>query len=268
MSKHSKSKRDLKRKRRNRATTAGAPPRRQPTNDKRNWTTWLWIGGIAAAVVVVGIAVWLILRAGRSESLAKSGIEMPSDPLQRNGMFSAPPEMQIDPGQTYTATIETEKGNIVAELYADKAPTVVNNFVFLARAGFYDGTTFHRVLTDFMAQGGDPTGTGAGGPGYQFPDEFHPDLRHDQPGTLSMANSGPNTNGSQFFITYEPTPWLDAYDEAGNLKDCQLPGVSCHAVFGRVIGGMDVLEALTPRDPQTDPSFPGDLIKTIRIEER
>jgi len=166
-------------------------------------------------------------------------------------MYSAPPVMQIDPGKTYIATFETEKGGIVVELFADKAPNTVNNFVFLVRQGFYDNTTFHRVIPDFMAQGGDPTGTGTGGPGYRFPDEFHPDLKHDSPGILSMANSGPDTNGSQFFLTYEPTPWLDGH----------------HAVFGRVIEGMDVLESLSPRDPQAATS-PGDLIKIIRIEER
>jgi len=160
--------------------------------------------------------------------------------------------MQIDLSKTYAATIETAKGDIVIELFADKAPHTVNNFVFLARQGFYDDTTFHRALPDFMAQAGDPTGTGTGGPGYRFPDEFHPDLKHDSPGVLSMANAGPDTNGSQFFITYKPTPWLDGK----------------HAVFGRVTKGLDVLESLKPRNPSMAPSFSGDLIKTIRIEER
>lgn len=193
---------------------------------------------------------------------------MPADPAERNNFYSSPPTMQIDTEKTYVATIETEKGDIVVELFADKVPNTVNNFVFLAREGFYDNTTFHRVLEGFMAQAGDPTGTGAGGPGYRFADEFHPDLKHDLPGIVSMANSGANTNGSQFFITYGPTPWLDAYDTSGNLKDCQQPGVSCHAVFGRVTEGLDVLDSLTLRDPSQNPSFSGDLIKTIRIEER
>jgi peptidylprolyl isomerase/peptidyl-prolyl cis-trans isomerase B (cyclophilin B) len=167
-------------------------------------------------------------------------------------MYNAPPAMQIDPDKTYIATIETEKGDIVVELFGDKVPHTVNNFVFLAREGFYDNTTFHRVLPDFMAQMGDPTGTGAGGPGYTFFDEFHADLKHDGPGILSMANRGPNTNGSQIFITYAATPWLDRK----------------HAVFGKVIDGMSVLESLTSRDPSKNPSFAGDLIKTIRIEEQ
>ncbi len=176
---------------------------------------------------------------------------MPENPADRNGMYSAPPPMQIDPTKLYTATISTSKGDIVVRLFADKAPRTVNNFVFLARQGFYNGTTFHRVIPGFMAQGGDPTGTGTGGPGYQFPDEFHPDLKHDRPGILSMANAGPNTNGSQFFITYKATPWLD----------------NVHSVFGEVIEGMDVLEALTPRDPEQSPNFTGDVIKEIVITE-
>lgn len=147
--------------------------------------------------------------------------------------WNTPPAMQIDPQKSYTATLHTDKGDIVIELYADKVPNTVNNFVFLARQGFYDNTIFHRVISDFMAQGGDPTGTGRGGPGYRFADEFHPSLKHDKPGVLSMANAGPNTNGSQFFITHVPTPWLDGK----------------HSVFGQVIEGLDVLFAIPPRDP-------------------
>ncbi len=165
--------------------------------------------------------------------------------------WSAPPAMQIYPRKKYTATIETVRGDIVVELLAEQAPRTVNNFVFLAREGFYDNTTFHRVIPGFMAQGGDPTGSGTGGPGYRFADEFHPALRHDRPGVLSMANAGPNTNGSQFFITYAPTAWLDGK----------------HAVFGRVIAGMEVLQAIAPRDPSRA-TGPGDAIRAIRIEEK
>ena len=139
--------------------------------------------------------------------------------------WASAPEMVIDPAKTYTATIATDKGDMVLELFTDKTPKTVNNFVFLAREGFYDGTVFHRVIADFMVQGGDPTGTGTGGPGYRFTDEFHPELTHDKPGVLSMANAGPGTNGSQFFITHLPTPWL-------NNK---------HSVFGQVTEGIDVL---------------------------
>ncbi len=165
--------------------------------------------------------------------------------------YDAPPPMTIDQSMSYTATFKTEKGDIVIELFDDQAPLTVNNFVFLARDGFYDDTTFHRVLANFMAQGGDPTGTGRGGPGYRFQDEFHPDLRHDKPGVLSMANAGPNTNGSQFFITHVPTPHLD----------------NRHAVFGQVIEGMDVLMSISLRDPQSA-RFEGDKIHTIEITEQ
>jgi cyclophilin family peptidyl-prolyl cis-trans isomerase/tetratricopeptide (TPR) repeat protein len=173
-------------------------------------------------------------------------------PAQRNALYDEPPPLIIDLQKSYQATIVTEKGNIVVELFDNRVPATVNNFVFLAREGFYDNTTFHRVLPGFMAQAGDPTGTGSGGPGYAFADEFDPTLRHDSPGVLSMANAGANTNGSQFFITYEATPWLD----------------DRHSVFGQVIEGMEVLESLTPRDPQQNPSFAGDKILTIVIEEQ
>ncbi len=164
--------------------------------------------------------------------------------------YDAPPALTIDPEKSYTATFKTEKGDIVIDLFADKVPNTVNNFVFLAREGFYDDTTFHRVIDGFMAQGGDPTGTGTGGPGYRFADEFHASLRHDKPGILSMANAGPNTNGSQFFITHGPTPHLD----------------NRHAVFGQVTGGMDVLMSISVRDPQSSRT-PGDAIHTIEIAE-
>ena len=160
------------------------------------------------------------------------------------------PSGDLDLTRKYRARFKTEKGDIVVELYADRAPLTVENFINLARAGFYDGTTFHRVIPGFMAQGGDPTGTGTGGPGYQFGDEFHPSLRHDAPGVLSMANAGPGTNGSQFFITHGPTPHLD----------------NKHTVFGRVTEGMDVVRALRERDPQRDRN-PGDRIETIEISE-
>jgi peptidyl-prolyl cis-trans isomerase B (cyclophilin B) len=162
-----------------------------------------------------------------------------------------PPSGALDTSKSYRARFKTERGEIVAELYADKAPLTVENFVNLARSGFYDGTTFHRVISGFMAQGGDPTGTGRGGPGYQFDDEFHPDLRHNGAGVLSMANAGPGTNGSQFFITFSATPHLD----------------DRHTVFGRVVEGMDVLNSLRERDPGRDPN-PGDRIDAIEIEER
>ncbi len=179
--------------------------------------------------------------------------------------YAAPPPMSIDPSQSYFATVKTNRGSFCLELFAEQAPQTVNNFVFLAQEGFYDGVKFHRVLPEFVAQAGDPTGTGLGGPGYAFPDELHPDLKHDGPGVLSMANSGADTNGSQFFITYAALEWLDAFDADGNPKDCALPEVSCHAVFGKVVEGMDVVESLEARDPQQDPYAPADIIETITI---
>jgi cyclophilin family peptidyl-prolyl cis-trans isomerase len=181
-----------------------------------------------------------------------------------------PPVGALDTSKSYKATIKTDKGDIVIELFDDIAPRYVENFINLSRIGYYDNTTFHRVIADFMAQGGDPTGTGSGGPGYRFNDQFDPAMRHDQAGILSMANAGPNTNGSQFFITVVETPWLDPYDTAGNLKQCGrvVNGVpqSCHAVFGKVTAGMDVVQSIRIRNPQTDPN-PGDKINTIVIEE-
>ena len=155
--------------------------------------------------------------------------------------WSTPPEMQIDPKKQYKAHMETDKGTMVIELFADKTPVTVNNFVFLSREGYYDGVIFHRVIADFMAQGGDPTGTGRGGPGYRFADEIDRSLKHDKPGLFSMANAGPNTNGSQFFITHLPTPHLDGK----------------HAVFGEVTKGQDVVNAIRQ----------GDKIKSITIQD-
>ena len=156
--------------------------------------------------------------------------------------YAAPPPMQIDPAQKYTATFETSRGNIVCELYPANAPMAVNNFVFLAKDGFYDNITFHRVIKDFMVQGGDPEGTGRGGPGYRFNDEFTGGnwLKH-KVGSLSAANAGPNTNGSQFFITHIKTDWLDGK----------------HVVFGQVLTGQDIVDAIQG----------GDALKTITITE-
>lgn len=164
--------------------------------------------------------------------------------------YPAPPPLVIDPTRHYRARLVTPLGDIVAELYADKAPQTVNNFVFLAREGYYDGVTFHRVIKGFMAQGGDPTGSGRGGPGYTFADEFDPSLRHDGPGVISMANAGPGTNGSQFFVTHGSTPHLD----------------DRHTVFGKVVEGMDVVLAIPERDPVTAHE-PGLAITRIEIEE-
>ena len=168
-------------------------------------------------------------------------------PLQ----WSSPPAMEIDPSKSYEAVFMTEIGDFKVRLYPDKAPDTVNNFVFLANQGYYDNTTFHRVLPGFMAQGGDPTGTGTGSPGYTFQDEFDPDLQFDRAGLLAMANRGPNTNGAQFFITYGPTPHL----------------TGLHTIFGEVVEGADVLNSLRLRDPLANPNFQGYGLITVEIIE-
>jgi cyclophilin family peptidyl-prolyl cis-trans isomerase len=163
------------------------------------------------------------------------------------------PPFSIDPSKQYTATLHTEKGDIVMQLYADQAPLAVNSFVFLAQQGWFNGVTFHRVLPGFVAQTGDPSGTGQGGPGYYFKNETSTELKFDKPGVVGMANSGPDTNGSQFFITYAPQPKLDG----------------SYTVFAQVIKGMDVLESLTPRDPQLTSGLPpGDKILSVTVQEK
>ncbi len=149
--------------------------------------------------------------------------------------YDAPPAMQIDPSKSYRATIATSKGDIVIDLSAEHAPKTVNNFVTLARDGFYDGLTFHRVINNFMIQGGDPTGTGSGGPGYRFEDETTGNPLTHETGVISMANAGPNTNGSQFFITHAPQSHLNGR----------------HTVFGKVAEGQDVVDAIQQGDAMT-----------------
>ena len=164
--------------------------------------------------------------------------------------WTTPPALLIDPKKTYKAHMETDKGTMVIELFAEKTPKTVNNFVFLSREGFYDGIIFHRVIGNFMVQGGDPTGTGRGGPGYKFGDEFDSSLKHDKKGVLSMANAGPGTNGSQFFITHGPTPHLNGK----------------HTVFGQVVEGLDVLMSIPERDPG-NVNAPAVKIIRVTIEE-
>jgi peptidylprolyl isomerase len=192
---------------------------------------------MAIAAVVIAFFVWRLI-------LSEAGTATPKQ-------YDAPPPMTIDASKKYFATVEMENGGeFVIELFPDKAPITVNNFVFLAREGFYDGVTFHRVLDGFMAQTGDPTGTGGGGPGYQFQNEDS-DLTFDKPGVVAMANAGRDTNGSQFFITYAPTPHLNGL----------------HTIFGQVVEGMDVVNGITRRDPNANPNFTGDAIRTIVITE-
>jgi peptidyl-prolyl cis-trans isomerase B (cyclophilin B) len=155
--------------------------------------------------------------------------------------WGSPPEMKIDPNKTYRATMETNRGVIELELSPEHAPRTVNNFVFLAREGFYDGVSFHRVISDFVIQGGDPTGTGGGGPGYTFEDEVAANPLTHERGVISMANAGPNTNGSQFFITHSPQPHLNGK----------------HTVFGKVVKGLDVVDAIKQ----------GDRMESVQISE-
>jgi cyclophilin family peptidyl-prolyl cis-trans isomerase len=211
------------------------------------------VGSLMSKQVLSSLGAAIALAAVLSACAQSADTPIATPVPKRNAplQWSDPPEMAIDPQKRYVATLKTAKGDIKVELLADKAPRTVNNFVFLARQGYYDGTTFHRVLHDFMAQGGDPTGTGAGGPGYRFKDEIHPDLKFDCAGIVAMANAGAATNGSQFFITFKATPWLDGG----------------YSIFGRVIDGIDVVLSLRLRDPQERPTYQGDLLERVEIEE-
>jgi peptidylprolyl isomerase len=215
---------------------------------------WRPIAGVVA-LVVVAVVVLLLTNRPQTEELAEYPLtDRPlADvlPPERNGYYAAAPEMQIDTAHDYQALITTAKGEMLLDLFEKESPITVNNFVFLARQGFYDGVTFHRVLDGFMAQGGDPTGSGSGGPGYQFQDEMSNGLSFDRAGLLAMANAGANTNGSQFFITFAPVTYLDG----------------AHTIFGEVIQGAEVLDSLTRRDPQAGPNFGGDPIERITILE-
>ena len=185
-------------------------------------------------------------------SPTRSGYEhVPAVGAERVTRFDGAADV-LEAGFDYRAAVDTDRGTLVVDLEQDRARVTVNNFVFLALHRFYDGVVFHRVLEDFMAQTGDPTGSGRGGPGYRFADEFHPELRHDAAGVLSMANAGPGTNGSQFFITFTATPWLDGK----------------HAVFGRVVDGLGVLDEITRIDPQRPGGARPDAIRGVTIWRR
>jgi peptidylprolyl isomerase len=190
-------------------------------------------------------AVWLATLAALLVA-ACTPAPAPSNAKQ----WSKAPEMTIDPNKAYTATLHMAAGDIVIQLLPKAAPITVNNFVFLAQQGYYDGVTFHRVLPNFMAQGGDPTGTGMGGPGYLIPNETSPDLTFDGPGVVAMANSGKDRNGSQFFITFGEQHGLDGG----------------YTIFGKVTQGMDVVNKISLRDPQQNPKTPGDAITSVTID--
>lgn len=214
-------------------------------------------------MIIVGVVGALILAAiiiGTSTNNMPTADDLPSDhpPVAENApqadimQYDQAPPMTIDTGMQYFATFKMATGGeFVIKLHAAEAPVTVNSFVFLAREGYFDGITFHRVLDGFMAQGGDPTGTGRGGPGYQFVNEDS-DLTFDKAGVVAMANAGRDTNGSQFFITFGPTPRLNGG----------------YTIFGQVIEGMDVVDGITRRDPDVRPNFTGDAIESVTIEER
>ncbi len=221
---------------------------------------------IAIIVVVILAVLWIATSANqkRPDAVAENNTTQQDSAAESNTaqqdtlpeidvkQYDSAPPMTIDTNVQYFATVKMAKGGeFVIQLYPDKAPITVNSFVFLVRDGYFDGTTFHRVLEGFMAQGGDQTGTGMGGPGYQFVNE-NSDLTFDKAGVVAMANAGPDTNGSQFFITFGPTPQLNG----------------SYTIFGQVIEGMDVVNGITRRDPQMRPDYIGDVIESITISEK
>jgi cyclophilin family peptidyl-prolyl cis-trans isomerase len=213
------------------------------------------IQSIALVVLLVAVAaiIWAVVssRQPAQTAVPGAGDEGSAPELVGTKTYSSAPPMLIDPSKNYTATVKMAKGGeFDIQLHADKAPVTVNSFVFLAREGFYDGVTFHRVLDGFMAQGGDPDGTGMGGPGYEFINEDS-DLTFDQAGLVAMANAGRDTNGSQFFVTFSPQERLNGG----------------YTIFGQVTSGMDVVNGLTRRNPEETPTFEGDVIETITITE-
>ena len=212
----------------------------------------------AGIIIVVILAVIWIATSAQGKTTPPPS--QPADvsppvnnaPVAEGKEYDSAPPMSIDTSVIYLATVKMENGGeFVIQLHADKAPITVNSFVFLAREGFFDGVTFHRVIDGFMAQGGDPTGTGTSGPGYKFVNEDS-DLTFDKEGVVAMANAGRDTNGSQFFITFVPRPDLN-----GN-----------YTIFGQVVEGMDIVHGITRRDPQRNPDFEGDMIESITISEQ
>jgi peptidylprolyl isomerase len=222
-------------------------------------------------VLIVALVSIPIMLACSGDETEKSPVSI-SEETSKPKVYDVPPEMLIDTKKDYSAVFEMDKGDeFEIDLYEKLTPVTVNNFVFLAKEGYYDGVTFHRVIEGFMAQGGDPTNGDPGNAGYYFENEFHPDALHDSEGVISMANKaiidGKGTNGTQFFITFRETHGLDGYDMNGTPKDCSIPGTSCHTVFGKVSNGMNVVKNISIRDPNTASSL-GDVIKTIRIIEK
>ena len=212
--------------------------------------------GFGVVLVLILAGGWYFSSRGKTPkpttlSSSDAAACAPFSDIQPAAQYSQPP-MKIDVSKQYFARVKMAKGGeFVIQLYPDKAPITVNSFVFLACKNYFSGVTFHRVLEGFMAQGGDPTGTGGGGPGYEFVNEDS-DLTFDKPGVVAMANAGRDTNGSQFFITFGPTPQLNGG----------------YTIFGQVTEGMDVVNGITRRNPQENPNYPGDAIETIEITEQ
>ncbi len=206
---------------------------------------------IGLIVIVVAIIAWQYIPKSNANVGSGTACE-PFASIAAAEQYNEAPPMKIDEAKQYFATFTmVNGGEFAVELYPAKAPITVNSFVFLACKGFYDGVTFHRVLEGFMAQSGDPTGTGMGGPGYEFVNE-NSDLTFDKAGVMAMANSGPDTNGSQFFITFAPADFLNG----------------SYTIFGQVVEGMDVVNVITRRDPDQSPTFEGDMIETVTITEK
>jgi peptidylprolyl isomerase len=233
--------------------------RRAARARQKLYTRIIFVGLAFVALVAI---IWFVATSMKSQQTAGQASALTSAAQVAQGestpelvgtkQFAAAPPMLIDVTKQYFATVVmTKGGEFVIQLFPDKAPITVNSFVFLARQGYFDDVTFHRVLEGFMAQGGDPTGTGGGDPGYSFVNEAN-DLRFDKAGVVAMANAGPNTNGSQFFIMFGPY--------GVNESD--------YTIFGQVISGMDVVNGLTRRDPNQNPTFSGDMIKSIAITEK
>jgi cyclophilin family peptidyl-prolyl cis-trans isomerase len=213
------------------------------------------IRNVAIGVVVLAaIVIIIILISSHKPASASQPSAGGSTPvLVGTQQYASAPPMLIDQSKQYFATVKMATGGeFVIQLYPDKAPVAVNSFVFLARQGYFNGVTFHRVLSGFMAQGGDPTGTGGGGPGYQFANEVN-DLKFDKAGVVAMANTGqPNSNGSQFFITFSPQAYLNGG----------------YTIFGQVTSGMDVVMGIKLRDPDQKPTYPGDAMESVTITEK
>lgn len=225
--------------------------RRKQIKKRRNKDsqTPLLLGILIIAVIAVVAGVLI----NNNQKKTKAAEVIPTAATMSNpGQYDAAPPMTIDPEKQYLATVKMAKGGeFVIDLYPKQAPITVNSFVFLAREGYFNGVTFHRVLEGFMAQTGDPTGTGYGGPGYEFVNEDS-ELTFDKAGVVAMANAGRDTNGSQFFITFGPTQQLNGD----------------YTIFGQVISGMDVVNGITRRDPLQNPDFTGDVIESITISEK